>query len=267
MPATTLVLLFLIIFLVGLVFSMFGQGGGSFFVPIMVAFAIPFHDAASTSLFILMATSLSATWVYGRSRMIDWKLALLIDPLTDVLAFASGYFAVRVSGALLKVLFAFVLLASSYFMFRPVTEDKSLRPRRRRFGIWHRTFGGHEYDVNLLAAIPLSGAAGILAGLLGISCGLFKVPLLVLLCGVPMKIAVATSSFMVALTGLGGFLGHSLSETISWKLAILMSVAAFAGAQIGSRVSVRMDKRVLKKLFGVLLVLISAWMVYNALTS
>jgi len=267
MAIGTLIALAAIVFGVGLVFSMFGQGGGSFFVPIMVAFGIPFYDAASTSLFILMATSLSATWVYGRSRMIDWKLALAIDPLTDVLAFVSGYLAVRVSASVLKVLFALVLLASSYFMFRPVTGGESLRPRRRRFGFWHRKFGEHEYDVNLLAAIPLSGAAGILAGLLGISCGLFKVPLLVLLCGVPIRVAVATSSFMVALTGLGGFLGHSLSETISWRLAILLSGAAFAGAQIGSRISVKMDQRLLKKLFGLLLVLISGWMVYNALTA
>ena len=87
METSILIILFCIIFLVGLVFSMFGQGGGSFFVPIMVAFSIPFHDAASTSLFVLMATSISAAWVYGRSKMIDWKLALIIDPLTDILAF------------------------------------------------------------------------------------------------------------------------------------------------------------------------------------
>jgi len=267
MSLATLMALFFIIFLVGLVFSMFGQGGGAFFVPIMVAFAIPFHDAASTSLFILMATSLSATTVYARSRMVDWKLALAIDPLTDVLAFVSGYFAIQVSGAILKVLFALVLVLSSYFMFKPVTQDNVTAPARKRFGFWHRRFGGNEYYVNLLMAVPLSGAAGILAGLLGISCGLFKVPLLVLVCGVPMKIAVATSSFMVVLTGLGGFLGHSLSEAISWKLAIVLSVAAFAGAQIGSRVSVKMDKLLLKKLFGVLLLLISAWMIYNAVTA
>jgi len=260
-----LVILFVIIFLVGLIFSMFGQGGGAFFVPIMLAFSIPFHDAASTSLFILMGTSISAAWVYGRSRMIDWKLALVIDPVTDVMAFVSGYFAIKVGASVLKVLFALVLIFSSYFMIRPVKMDKTASPKERKFGFWHRKFGNYEYDANLLVAIPLSGAAGILAGLLGISGGLFKVPMLVLLCGVPMKIAVATSSFMVALTGLGGFLGHSLSETISWKLAIVLSIAAFAGAQIGSRISVKMDKILLKKLFGLLLILISAWMIYNAL--
>ncbi|RKY27925.1 MAG: sulfite exporter TauE/SafE family protein [Candidatus Omnitrophota bacterium] len=267
MEPLTLISLFTIIFLVGLVFSMFGQGGGSFFVPVMIAFAIPFHDAASTSLFILMATSISAVWVYGRSRMIDWKLALIIDPITDIMAFISGYFAINISGSLLKVLFALVLILSSYFMIKPVKEDKTLLKPKKRFGWWHRKFGDYEYDANLLVAIPLSGIAGILAGLLGISCGLFKVPLLVLLCGVPMKIAVATSSFMVALTGLGGFLGHSLSETINWKLAITLSIAAFLGAQIGSRISIKMNKILLKKLFGVLLILISIWMIYNALTA
>ncbi|MFQ6613175.1 MAG: sulfite exporter TauE/SafE family protein, partial [Fidelibacterota bacterium] len=131
---------------------------------------------------------------------------------------------------------------------------------------WHRKFGDYEYHANLLVAVPLSGIAGIISGLLGISGGLFKVPLLVLLCGVPMKISVATSSFMVALTGLGGFLGHSLSEVVNWKYAIFLSIAAFLGAQIGSRISIRMDKVLLKKLFGILLILISIWMIYNVIS-
>ena len=266
MSVTTIVVLFVIIFLVGLVFSMFGQGGGSFFVPIMVAFSIPFQEAASTSLFILMATSVSATLVYARSKMVDWKLALVVDPITDVAAFIAGYYAIRVGASTLKILFAAVIIASSYFMFRPVRNGETLCPERRGFGFWRRRFGGNDYCVNLFAALPLSGAAGVVAGLLGISGGLFKVPLLVLLCGVPMKIAVATSSLMVAITGLSGLLGHSISGTVDWRLAILLSVAAFAGAQIGSRMSVQMDKMLLKKLFGVLLVLISIWMIYNAVS-
>jgi len=266
MSVATLVALFLIIFFTGLVFSMFGQGGGAFYVPIMVAFGLPFHEAASTSLFILMATSVSATLVYARSRMVDWKLALVVDPITDILAFVSGYFAIRVGSSILKTVFAFVLLLSSYFMFKPVTEHRASVARRSGFGLWHRQFGDNDYDVKLPVALPLSGAAGIVAGLLGISGGLFKVPLLVLLCGVPMKVAVATSSFMVALTGLSGLLGHSISGTVNWKLAVVLSVAAFSGAQIGSRISVNTDQLFLKKLFGVLLVLISGWMVYNAVT-
>ncbi len=259
--------LFCIVFAVGLIFSMFGQGGGAFFVPIMVAFAVPFHEAASTSLFILMATSISAMIVYARSNMIDWKLALVVDPITDLMAFVAGYYSIDVSSSILKVLFAIMLLSSSYFMFRPVTENKVVVGPRKKFGFWHRRFGEHDYNVNLMAALPLSGMAGIVAGLLGVSGGLFKVPLLVLLCGVPVKVAIATSSFMVALTGLSGLLGHSISGTVDWRLAVVLSVAAFGGAQIGSRISVNMDKLLLKKLFGVLLILISIWMVYNAITA
>ncbi len=264
MGASLLIALAAIIFVVGLVFAMFGQGGGSFFVPIMVAFGVPFHRAATASLFILMATSVSAALVYWRSKMIDWKLALVVDPITDLMAFVAGYFAIRVPGSTLKILFALVLVLASYFMFRPVSATR--RPSGRRFGLWRRRFGGHDYSVNLLAAIPLSGAAGVVAGLLGISGGLFKVPLLVLLCGVPLKVAIATSSFMVALTGLGGFLGHSLSESVDWRLALVLAAAAFAGGSLGARISLKTDKARLKKLFGALLVLVSAWMIYNALT-
>jgi len=256
-----------IVFVESFVLSMFGQGGGSVLVPIMIAFGMAFHDASTTSLFVLSVTGISSLWVFARSKTVDWKLAIVIDPITDILAFITGYYAIKVSGSLLKIVFAIVMIISSYFMIKqPPIQEKGSQ-RKRRFGFWHRKFGDYEYDANLLAAFPICAIMGVLAGLLGISCGILKVPLLVLLCGVPIKVAVATSSFMVTLTGLGGFLGHSLSQAIDWKFVIMTAAVGFIAGQLGPRVSLKIDKVLLKKLFGYLLILISIWMIYNALTA
>ena len=262
MHGTTFIIFLGIVFAESFVLSMFGQGGGSLLVPIMIAFGMAFHDASTTSLFVLTVTGISSLIVFARSKSVDWKLAIVIDPITDILAFVTGYYAIKVNGSLLKIVFAVVLIISSYFMIREKGSQ-----RKRRFGFWHRKFGDFEYDANLLAAFPICAIMGVLAGLLGISCGILKVPLLVLLCGVPIKVAVATSSFMVTLTGLGGFLGHSLSQTIDWKFVIMTAAVGFIAGQLGPRVSLKINQVLLKKLFGYLLILISIWMIYNALTA
>src|SRR5205807_7212402 len=52
----------------------------------------------------------------------------------------------------------------------------------------------------LWAGLGVSFLAGNLSGLLGIGGGVFKVPGLRLLCGVPIRAAAATSNFMIGVT-------------------------------------------------------------------
>lgn len=74
--------------------------------------------------------------------------------------------------------------------------------------------------------------------MVGISGGSFKIPLMVLLCGVPMKIAVGTSSLMVGLTALMGFLGHSIAGHFDWRIALPVAIAGLLGGVVGGKISV-----------------------------
>ncbi len=75
MPLSS-ILLTGIIFLVAVVFSMLGQGGGTLYTPLQVLFGLDFHVAATTSLFLIMITSLSATLVFRKAKKVDWPLAI-----------------------------------------------------------------------------------------------------------------------------------------------------------------------------------------------
>ncbi len=240
---------------------MIGIGGGVLYVPILLAFGVPFYQAAAISLFIIMALSISASLVYYRVQLVDWKLALTIEPLIAITALMGGYYSSFIQIKGLKMLFALVLIVSGYFMIKPIKEIQDRYIARGRRGYWPRKFGEEKYSVNLLLGLPLTALSGLAAGLLGTGGGVTKVPLMVLLCGVPMKIAVGTSCFMVGTTALSGFWGHYFAGHFEPKIALVLALVVFAGAQLGSRISIKVDKILLKRIYAIFLFLISAWMI------
>lgn len=257
------VFMYTTLFIAAGVSSMIGISGGVLYVPILLAFGFPFYQAAAISLFIIMAFSVSTSLVYHRVQLVDWKLALRIEPVIVITALIGGYYSSLVQIKGLKVLFVLVLVVSGYFMIKPIKKIQDKFINERKWGYWSRKFGEEKYSVNLLIGLPIAALAGIVAGLLGIGGGVIIVPLLVLLLRVPMKIAVGTSCFMAGITALFGFWGHFFTGHFEPKMALIMALVVFAGAQVGSRISIKVDKILLKKIFAIFLFLISAWMMVN----
>lgn len=74
------------------VMTMTGRGGGNFYVPMLVTAGLPIHEAAANGQLILVIAAVTAMLVFQKHKMVDWKLALVIDPPTDIMAFVGGYF-------------------------------------------------------------------------------------------------------------------------------------------------------------------------------
>ena len=139
--------------------------------------------------------------------------------------------------------------------------------RRKRFGFWRRRFGKYEYVVNLWLALPITAATGLVAGMVGISGGSFKVPLMVLACGVPMRIAVGTSSAMVAATALMGFVGHSAGGDFTASWALPTAAVAILGGLAGGMFSLKTTPGNLKKIFAFTTLAAALFMFVNAFLS
>ena len=247
----TIFLMGIIILVIAVLMSMVGKGGGNFYVLAMVLAGITMHEAAPTSQMIMLGTSVASMVIFHKNKKVDWKLALIIDPPTDIMAFVGGYFAGQVEGITLKLIFAILLIAVSFFMFIKV-KDKPLE-EKHKFGYWNRTFGDHKYTVNLWVTLPITALVGLFAGATGISGGAFKIPLMVMLCGIPMEIAVGTSSAMVAVTALMGLIGHSINGSINGhvnlEFAIPLTVVAIVGGIIGGKFALKSKPKNLKKIF------------------
>ncbi|OPL10350.1 MAG: hypothetical protein AVO34_11220 [Firmicutes bacterium ML8_F2] len=259
-----LLIVSIVILVIGILMTMTGRGGGNFYVLIMVLAGQAMHQAATSAQFILLITSLAGMIIFQKNKLVDWKLALLIDPPTDIMAFVGGYFSAYTSGIVLKLILAGFLVLAGFLMLVKV-HDKPLK--KQKFGYWQRNFQGHEYVVNLWLTIPLTALAGFVAGAVGISCGSFKVPLMILLCGVPMWVAIGTSSAMVAATAIMGFAGHAAQGHFEPDWAIPLAIVAVMGGVIGGKIAIKTNPHKLKNIFAYTTLLAALIMVFNAFLS
>jgi len=223
------------------------------------------HEAAAGGQFILMTTGAAAVVLFQKHRTVDWKLALVIDPPTDVTALLGGYLSAYVGGMQLKLIMAGLLVVAGFCMLLKVGDRSG--PRPKRFGFWHRKFGDEEYTVNLWLALPITAATGLAAGAVGISGGSFKVPLMVLACGVPMRVAVGTSSVMVAATAAMGFVGHATQGHFEPHWTLPMAGVAVLGGIVGSKFALKTRPESLKTLFAITTLAAAVFMAANAFLS
>jgi uncharacterized protein len=251
-----------VVFIIAILTSMVGRGGGNFYVPVLVAAGVSMNTAATSAQMILLATATISTLVFHRYKTVDWKLAMIIDPPTDIAAFIGGYFAHYYEGFYLKIIFAILLTIAAVFMTKPVKEGGVYAGQR--FGCWTRVFGEYNYRVNLWLAIPVTAIVGFFAGMIGISGGSFKIPFMVLACGVPMRVAVGTSSAMVAVTALMGFVGHTMAGDFSFIWVVPMVCVAMAGGLLGGRISVKIAPEYLTKVFVYTTLVAAGFMAINA---
>ena len=269
-------------FVVAVVFSMLGLGGGIRYTPIQVWGGIAFPVAATPSLVLILVVSLASSVVFPWATRMDWVVCVVVSRCASVVSrkakevagalvlgletiktlggFAGGLWSGQFSGKALSLLFAVLVAVAAYFMVRTFDVDRSCEKDGKGFFLWRRRLDEQTYCVNLVIALPVSFVAGLASGMVGVGGGILKVPMMVLLFGVPMDIAVGCSALMVGITAAGGFAGHVAVGHWDWRASLVLAVVVFLGGQIGSRISIGLDKKELKKGFGWFLLLIAVMM-------
>src|SRR6056297_3212196 len=253
-------ILTLIIFAIAATMTMTGRGGGNFYVLAIALSGIGMHVAATTGQFVLIASSLTATIFFGKKKVTDWKLVFLIGGMTLVSAFLGGFFSDVFEGSLLKIIFAVFIFIASILMLKPVKEGPKEKDKYRV----PFKFGDITYHINLFIFIPIVLIPGFVSGMVGISGGSFLVPLMVLAVGVPMRIAVGTSTTLVMITASAGFLGHLSTGHFDPVLALPLAAAGVIGGFLGTQLTVKIRPKTLKVIFAVTSLLAAIIMVVNA---
>jgi uncharacterized membrane protein YfcA len=108
----------------------------------------------------------------------------------------------------------------------------------------------------IAAAIGLGLAAGVLSGIFGVGGGILFVPTLLLL-GLDQVEASATSLLAVVPTAAAGALRQRGYGNLRIRAAAVVGVVSIAGAEIGVQIATRLDESVLRRAFGVLLLVVA----------
>lgn len=234
--------------LVGLTLGLLGGGGAIVTVPVLVyALGLDPKLAVVMALPIVGGVSVIGVLQHWRQGNVDFRTAGVFGVAAMVGAFGGARLAQFVSGTLQLLLLAALMLGAAISMLR-TPKVAAVESETRELG----------------ATVLLVGlGVGILTGLLGIGGGFLLVPALVLLAKVPMRQAVGTSLTVIAMNTVAGYLGYLGQVEVPWMLVLQFGAIAAVGIVIGSALVPRVPQAGLKKSFGVLLILISALIIWQ----
>ncbi len=259
-----LLLLLLTGLLAGLVGSLTGLGGAVVVLPVLViGFSLPFPTAAAAGFTTVLATSAASGSAYLRDRLSDLKIGMFLEIATvpgALLGATTLVFLVhaKLAPALLVGL-GLLLLGLLPDTFRrgqgsvpaPAAPD-GLSRRMGLTGQYHDEATGAEVRYTAARTRPaLSWAllGGFVAGAFGIGGGVFKVRALERHLGLPIKVATATSNFMVGVTAAAGASVLLEAGFLNPVVAAPVTVGTAVGAFVGSRFLPTLRNRTVRWIF------------------
>jgi len=257
--------------IVGVLGAILGIGGGIFLVPALVLiFHIPVHHAIATSIVSVIATSSAVASTNVEKGLANMRLGMTLEVATVLGAMSGALTAGWLSEATLLQIFAVVLLVVAVLLgWKSSKSEREAIPNPQHpvlddqpddLGLLGASFydpaEGRQISYRVWKVLPgflASLIAGNLSGLLGVGGGFIKVPVIHLICGVPMKAATATSNFMIGVTAVASALIYFGRGEVRPALTATVILGVLAGSFIGSVVSQRLPGRLVQAIFAVFL--------------
>jgi hypothetical protein len=116
----------------------------------------------------------------------------------------------------------------------------------------------------LLILIAIGIISGIMAGMLGIGGAIIMVPALVFVMGLNQHTAQGTSlAVMLPPIGIIAAFNYYKAGQVNIKFALILAAAFLIGSYFGSKFALNLPQPVLKKIFGILLILVAAKMLFS----
>lgn len=116
----------------------------------------------------------------------------------------------------------------------------------------------------LIILIIVGIMSGMLAGFFGIGGAIIVIPALVFIFGLSQHNAQGTSlAFMLPPVGILATWNYWKAGYVNWKIALILSVTFFIGAYLGSLFSIHISDRTLRRMFGVLMIIIAIKMIFT----
>lgn len=241
---------------VGLSLGLLGSGGSILTVPALIYLVGQEEKVAiAGSLAIVGLISLSGSIPYARRGEVAWPTVLAFGFPGMGGTYLGAYLSQFLSGTAQLVLFSIVMLLAAALMLRPsrLPADPAI----------HTPRAGWKVAVDGVLV-------GILTGLVGVGGGFLIVPALVLLGGLPMHRAVGTSLLIIALKSGSGFVKYlSVLEkqnlALDWQILGTFTVVGIVGTFGGSAIASRLPQNSLRKIFGSLLVVMAAYILWRSI--
>ena len=249
----------------GFMAGFFGIGGGLIMVPILfyifsftgIEQAFIMHLALGTSFSIIIPTSIISTMTHMKFKAVDFSIVKTFGAFVAIGVVCGTIFAVSLKTSSLVLFFS--IMAMFFAIYFLMAKEK-INPARR--------------EINLIYRVIFGFFSGFLSAPMGIGGGVINTPILKMF-GYSIKVAIGSSAavgFLIALIGAIGFAvsGSYLNINVPLSLGfvnipaflIFVPITMFM-AKIGAKTVHKFDKRIIGKLLGIYLFIISCKLFYE----
>jgi len=243
--------LILVFFMIALVYSSVGFGGGSSYSAVLSLTSLPFIEVRAISLLCNIVVVSNNTIQFLKNHLINFKKVLPLILFSVPFAFLGGFLKIHqrifylVLGLSL-IIAAFLMLWNNYFF----NEKHILNDNK------------HSFFKNAF----IGGVIGFLSGMVGIGGGVFLAPLLHLIRWDSPKKIMATSSLFILVNSISGLIGQMQNPLfkLNIPLTIVLITAVFFGGLIGANLSLKKLKaQNIKFITALLIALVGVKLIYT----
>jgi hypothetical protein len=253
--------LFFFCFVLGIIAVLAGVGGGVLYVPLVSGF-FPFHldFVRGAGLMVALAGALAAGPGLLRRNLANLRLALPVAVIASSCAILGAYLGLALPTDVVQIclgatiVFIAILLSTAKNVERPeVKAQDSIGAALGMSGVYREESRGEDVAWKTHRTLPgliLFIVIGVMAGMFGLGAGWANLPVLNILMGVPLKISVGTSKFLLSIT----------DTSAAWVylnqgcVIPLMAIPSIVGLMFGSFVGVRILAVVKPKLIRYLVI-------------
>jgi uncharacterized membrane protein YfcA len=221
---------------IGFLGGMFGKGGSAIATPLLAAVGVPAIVAVAAPLPATIPSTLAASSVYWKARLIDWRVVRW-SLAFGIPATVAGAIATRwIGGSILVTITDVILVALGlrFLLARPKDDTDDIEPPR---------------DSAILLA-TVATVVGVISGLLANSGGFLLAPLYVAVLRLPIKAAFASSLAVAAALAVPGTIVHAALGHLDWTLVAVFAATSVPLSFLGARVALRTDPARLERLYG-----------------
>ncbi|MDY3732292.1 MAG: sulfite exporter TauE/SafE family protein [Alloprevotella sp.] len=258
----------------GLLGSLTGLGGGVVVIPVLtLCFGVDFHYAVGAALVASIATSSGSGSAYVKEGVTNIRLGMFLEIATTIGAVCGAAVAIYLNSNTIAIIYGSVLVLTAAMQQRRKSDHdgvvgSEMARRLKLFGSWPQKDGTmkHYQLRHVGGGFSVMYVAGVLSGILGIGSGVLKVIAMDGIMKVPFKVSTTTSNFMMGVTACASAVIYVQRGNIVPGMACPVMIGVLFGALTGAKLLKRLDVRLLRRIFCIVILMVAANMIYQGAT-
>jgi uncharacterized protein len=246
MVLTFIIVIFAIGFIGSFLSGMLGVGGSIIKYPMLLYIpplfgivAFTAHEVSGISAIQVLFASIAGVWAYRKGGYLNKQLIIYMGGAILIGSLIGSYGSSLLSEQVVNVVYGILALVAAVMMFIPkkLVDDMPL----------------NEVTFNKPLAAILALVVGIVSGIVGAAGGFLLVPIMLTVLHIPTRMTIATSLAITFISSIGSSIGKLITGQVDYLPAIIMIIASFIAAPLGTKVGKKMNTKSLQFILAIMI--------------